>query len=42
MKSFLELIGRDFSLLRGTLFLVSRLESASLVLDGRRGEKVIE
>lgn len=42
LKSFLEIIERDFSHLRGAVFLVSGLESASLLLDGRRGEKVIK
>lgn len=38
MKSFLEIIGRDFSHLRDALFPIAGLESASLVCDGRRGE----
>lgn len=42
LKSFLWIIERDFSHLRDALFLVIGLESASLVLDGRRGEKVIK
>lgn len=42
LKSFLEIIERDFSHLRGVLFLVAGLESASLVLNGRRREKVIK
>lgn len=42
LKSFLKITERDFSHLRNALVLFAGLESASLVLDGRRGEKVIK
>lgn len=41
LKSFLE-IERDFSHLRDALFLVTGLESASLVLDGRREDHQVK
>lgn len=42
LESSLEIIERDFSHLRDALFLVIELESASLVLAGRRGEMMIK